>query len=356
MAFAATPLVGGDLHDAALRLALAADRDLAGILDPAAQLAALRRHWDAIAELGWAGTIIAEAHGGAGGTLADLAALAGGAGAGGLPLPLAVTAVVPTLLAAGGQALLPALATGAARIAAILPDAPRDPGMATPTLDAAGRLSGAAAGIAMPPDPTHVLVATGGADPALLLLAATDRGVACTPYLRIDTQPAGDWHFAGATPEFLARGPAVGWAVEQARDLGALMVCIEAVAAMGAILEQTIEYLSTRVQFGVPLASHQALRHRVADMHVARETLRGLVVAALRAAAAEDALPWREIAFAKLRLGEVGRFVAQEAIQCHGGMGLTEGVPAIRRARRVMMAEYEYGDSARQAARLLGQG
>ena len=66
--------------------------------------------------------------------------------------------------------------------------------------------------------------------------------------------------------------------------LGALLTCVEAVSVAGALLEQTIDYLLNRVQFGVPLASHQALRHRVAEMYVEYENLRGLVLQALRAA------------------------------------------------------------------------
>ncbi len=123
---------------------------------------------------------------------------------------------------------------------------------------------------------------------------------------------------------------------------------------MGALIEQTIAYLSNRVQFGVPLSSHQALRHRVAEMFVEYENLRALVGQALRAACDAPLLPARDIAFAKFRLGHVGRFVAESAVQCHGGMGMTEALPAIRLARRVMMAEFEYGDRVFHAARLLG--
>ena len=151
----------------------------------------------------------------------------------------------------------------------------------------------------------------------------------------------------------LARGDEVLRRAEEAHDLGALLTCIEGVSAMGAIIEQTIEYLSNRVQFGVPLSSFQALQHRVAEMYVEYENLRGLVGQALRTASTATRPPWRDIAFAKLRLGEAGRFVAQEAIQCHGGMGMTEALPAIRLARRVMMAEFEYGDRTFHAKRLL---
>ena len=363
MPFIAKPLVGGDAFDMAQRIGLEADRELANLADPAEQAACLRRYWDFVAELGWMATAIPEEAGGAGGDLADLAALAGGAGRGGLALPVALAcAVVPGLLAIAGQdrqAILVDTALGRARICAILPGAALDEGMAAPGLtrvDGRLTLGGAAVGVEMPPDPTHLLLVCGRAEPVLLLLPADARGIACDRYQRIDGHLAGDWSFDGVAVQsgwILARGDEVLRRAEEARDLGALLTCIEGVSAMGAIIEQTIDYLSNRLQFGVPLSSFQALQHRVAEMYVEYENLRGLVGQALRAASASARPPWRDIAFAKLRLGEAGRFVAQEAIQCHGGMGMTEALPAIRLARRVMMAEFEYGDRTFQAKRLL---
>ena len=76
------------------------------------------------------------------------------------------------------------------------------------------------------------------------------------------------------------------------------------------------------------------------------ENLRGLVSHALRSTVAGAPDAWRDIAFAKLRLGEAGRFIAQSTIQCHGGMGMTEGLQAIRLARRIMMAEFDMATAA----------
>ncbi|MGK7864636.1 acyl-CoA dehydrogenase family protein [Falsiroseomonas sp. E2-1-a4] len=351
MPFTATPLIGGDTYEMALRLALDADAELSALAEPGEHLAALRRHWDAIAGLGWMATMVAEDAGGAGGELGDVAALACGAGRGGLPLPLAMCcAVAPSLLAAAGaRDALARLAEGTARICVILPDATQDPG--APPLRCGATLEGGVVAVETPPDPTHLLLATAGGD--VLLLPATAPGITRALSLRIDGRLAADWHFTGAEAHVLARGLAPQ--IDQARDLGALITCVEGVSAMGAIIEQTIAFLSDRVQFNAPLASYQALRHRVAEMYVEYENLRGLVAHALRGAASADALPWRDIALAKLRLGEAGRLVAHETIQMHGGMGLTEGVRAIRLARRVMMAEFEFGDRSFQAGRLLAQ-
>jgi alkylation response protein AidB-like acyl-CoA dehydrogenase len=348
MPFTATPLSGGDAFDLAARIAQDADAALTALPAPEARAACLQTYWARLVELGWTATAIAEEAGGAGGGLADLAALAGGAGRAALPLPVAgACAVVPHLLgAAPANPLLAQVADGAARVCPILP------GNGALTL-AEERLSGSAVGVETPPAPTHVLAVVGD---ALVLLAADAPGVACAMSLRIDRRLAADWSFGASPSIVLARGAAVLARAEEARDLGALLTCVEATEAAGALIEQTIAYLSTRIQFGAPLGSNQALRHRVAEMYVEYETLRGLVGAALRQAESGAGAAWRDIAFAKLRLGHAGRSIAEAAIQCHGGMGLTEDLPATRLARRILMAEFEYGDGAFQARRLLSAG
>jgi alkylation response protein AidB-like acyl-CoA dehydrogenase len=357
MPFTATPLIAGDAHDLAARIAAEADAEMAQLADPVAEAACLARIWSRIVELGWTAIAVPEEAGGVGGSLMDLAALAGGAGRAALPLPVAgACAVVPHLLgAAPGHPILAAVATGEARMAAILPCAARDRGAAPLALED-GRLGGSAVGVETPPDPTHVLLVLGD---ALVLLPADAPGITRATSLRIDRRLTADWSFASVPvggPQVLARGEAVVRCAEEARDLGALLTCVEATSALGALIEQTIAHLSTRVQFGAPLGTNQALRHRVAEMYVEYETLRGLVGHALRKAEEAGRPAWHDVAFAKLRLGHAGRFIAQAAIQCHGGMGMTDGLPATRLARRVMMAEHEYGDRAFQARRLLEAG
>lgn len=355
MAFQTTPIVSGETHDMAHRFAREAEQELAGLADPAAQAAVLEKRWAQLTALGWTATAIPEEAGGAGGDLAELAALAGGAGRAGLALPIALACgVVPALLV--GHAALAQVAGGSMRVAVILPGAALDE--AADALRGEGALAGAVVGIETPPAPTHLLIVLEVPEPVLLLLPVTTPGIESASYLRIDGRIAADFRFAAVpiNPAWiLARGPAVLERAAAARDLGALLTCIECVAAMGALLEQTIQYLLDRVQFGAPLASYQALRHRVADMYVEYESLRGITARALRAAAQGEGEPWQAIAFAKLRLGEAGRAVAESAIQCHGGMGMTEELPAIRLCKRLMMADFEYGNRVFQAARLLAE-
>lgn len=344
--FATTPIVSGPEYETALALGLEAAEEFFAATDP---VPCLTRRWRQVAELGWFGIAIPEAAGGAGGELADLAALAGGVGRAGLPLPIALACgVVPALLV--GHPMLAAVASGAARIAAILP------GVAGEEPTAHGFLSGAVVGVESPPAPTHLLIAVDQPDPVLLLLHADAPGITSEIYQRIDYRLSADWRFAAVAIQpgwIVARGAAVLARAAAARDLGALLTAVECVAAMGALIEQTIQYLLHRQQFGAPLASYQALRHRVADMLVEYENLRGITARALRLTAEGGDDAWAAIAFAKLRLGEVGRAVAESAIQCHGGMGMTEELPAMRLCKRLMMAEFEYGNRVFQASRLL---
>lgn len=349
MALETKPIVSGEMFEMASRFAVEAGEELAAIADPAAQAACIARHWNAVAELGWAATAIPEAEGGAGGDLSDLAALASGAGRAALALPIAASCgVVPALLA--GHPILAEVASGAAHVAAILPGAARDPGQAA--LTAEGVLEGDVVGVETPPDPTHLAIFV---EDLLLLVPAKAPGIQSASYLRIDWRLAADFHFGRLAIEpgwIVARGKEARQRAEAARDIGALLTCVECVSAMGALVEQTIQYLLNRVQFGQPLATYQALRHRVADMYVEFENCRGIVARALRAAQSGEGA-WQAIAFAKLRLGEAGRAVAESAIQCHGGMGMTEELPANRLCKRLMMAEFEYGSRVFHASRLL---
>ncbi|WP_158292148.1 acyl-CoA dehydrogenase family protein [Paracraurococcus ruber] len=333
MPFDPRPMLPGDAYDAARRFAEASAATLAPLHEPAARAAELATQWAALLELGWPGMLVPEAQGGAGGTLLDLAALAEGAGSVALALPLAACCgVAPTLLA-GQDALLAELAAGRLQPCVALAG-----GI---TLEA-GRLSGRALGVETPPRPSHALLAV---EDALYLLDLGTPGAAFTRHERIDGRLTLDLDLQGASAQLLAAE--AGTSVARACDLGALLSCVEAVAAMGTLIRQTIDYLLQRQQFGTALASFQALRHRVAEMYVAWRNLTGLVQAALREPG------WENIAFAKLRLGEAGRFVAEQAIQVHGGMGMTEELPATRLARRILMAEFEWGDRHVHAARLL---
>ena len=121
-----------------------------------------------------------------------------------------------------------------------------------------------------------------------------------------------------------AQGEGLGL-LEHLVDLGIVAACADALGAMGALLRKTGEYVSTRKQFDVPIASFQVIQHRLVDMFAAVEASRSLVLmAALHAEHPDAATRSRAVSAAKAAIGERARFVAQQAVQLHGGVGMTE--------------------------------
>jgi alkylation response protein AidB-like acyl-CoA dehydrogenase len=157
-----------------------------------------------------------------------------------------------------------------------------------------------------------------------------------------------------------------GWTIlEAAADHGAGLLCAEALGAMDALFGATLDYLKTRQQFGVPIGKFQALQHRMADMYVHLEQARSMaLLAAVRLAAeqqADDARTdgvaerRRAVAAAKYRVGQAARFVGQQAIQLHGGMGVTDELPASHYFKRLSTIELTLGDCDHHLARFIAQ-
>jgi alkylation response protein AidB-like acyl-CoA dehydrogenase len=156
-----------------------------------------------------------------------------------------------------------------------------------------------------------------------------------------------------------------GWRMlEAVADYGAGLLCAEALGAMDALFGATLDYLKTRQQFGVAIGKFQALQHRMADMYVHLEQARSMaLLAAVRlAGAARDpadggatAERRRAVAAAKYRVGQAARFVGQQAIQLHGGMGVTDELPASHYFKRLSTIELTLGDADHHLARFIAQ-
>jgi alkylation response protein AidB-like acyl-CoA dehydrogenase len=113
--------------------------------------------------------------------------------------------------------------------------------------------------------------------------------------------------------------------LERAMDLGAAAACAEGYGVMKTALETTVDYLRTREQFGVKIGSFQALQHRAVDMFVETELARSLAIqAAIRADEADAAERRRAVSAAKAHMTVSGKYVTQQAIQLHGGIGITD--------------------------------
>lgn len=128
------------------------------------------------------------------------------------------------------------------------------------------------------------------------------------------------------------------------RTLAAL--CAEAVGCMETLNRQTLEYLKTRQQFGVPIGKFQALQHRMVDIRIEYEMAKSMAILAAVKADSEEAVERRRaVSAAKERIGRAARFVGQQAIQLHGGMGMTNELPIGHYFKRLTAIDTAFGNS-----------
>ena len=145
--------------------------------------------------------------------------------------------------------------------------------------------------------------------------------------------------------------------VERVVDEAIAALAAEAVGAMAALHELTIEYLKTRRQFGVPIGTFQVLQHRGVDMLVALEQARSMALfAAMMAQSGNADERRRAMAAAKVQIGRSGRFLGQQAIQLHGGVGMTMEFKVGHYFKRLTMIDTMFGDADYHLARLADAG
>jgi pimeloyl-CoA dehydrogenase small subunit len=145
--------------------------------------------------------------------------------------------------------------------------------------------------------------------------------------------------------------------IEQVVDDARIAMCAEAVGAMDESLKSTVEYLKTRTQFGVPIGSFQVLQHRAADMFVAVEQARSMSMFATMAADFDDPKERANaVAAAKVQIGKSAKFVGQQAIQLHGGIGMTMEAKIGHYFKRLTMIENTFGDTDYHLRRVSEQG
>jgi pimeloyl-CoA dehydrogenase small subunit len=144
--------------------------------------------------------------------------------------------------------------------------------------------------------------------------------------------------------------------IERVAEAGIAATAAEAVGAMEAMQAMTLEYLKTRQQFGRPIGDNQALQHRATEMFVSLEQGRSLAMLAAMMVDEPDAGERaRDIATAKVGIGQAARFVSQNAVQLHGGIGMTEEYAVGHYFRRVMVIEHSFGDTAHHLSRLAAE-
>ncbi len=126
---------------------------------------------------------------------------------------------------------------------------------------------------------------------------------------------------------------------------GTLAVCAEAFGILRALQEKTVDYTKNRIQFSVPIASFQALQHRMVDMFIGREQIRSLLTWSVMLSAADVPETRRAVSALKYQIGTTGRLIAQEAVQLHGGMGVTWELDIAHYFKRFSAIEILFGNA-----------
>ncbi len=320
--------------------------------------------WARLAEMGILGLNISAEHGGFGADAATQLAVQHELGRGLMNEPVTPSAVVATTIiqahggAAQQQEWLPALAAGEC-IAAVAWQEPQgryNPEAAQTRAERVGDryvLNGAKT-LVWHGAAADVLVLSAkltGADGLTLFLvpARGTPGLTLTSHPTMDGQRAASVKLAGVKlPASAVLGePGAGLAALQTGlDWGVAALCAEAAGAMERLIELTAEYLRARKQFGVPLASFQALQHRMADMLVQKELALSMAYVAAQALDEADAAARRRmLSAAKVVAARAGRYIGEQAIQLHGGMGMTDEMSAGDYFKRLTMIDPLLGDT-----------
>lgn len=141
--------------------------------------------------------------------------------------------------------------------------------------------------------------------------------------------------------------------IERVVDDARIALCAEAVGLMDESLKSTVEYIKTRKQFGVAIGTFQSLQHRASDMFVALEQARSMSLFATMAMDFEDAKERaKAVAAAKVQIGKSGKYVGQQSIQLHGGIGMTQEAKIGHYFKRLTMIENTFGDTDYQLRRV----
>jgi len=194
---------------------------------------------------------------------------------------------------------------------------------------------------------------------SLFVVPADAAGVNITDCRTLDGQRAATIVFDQVKVPIaaLVGGAGAGWdLLDAGGDYGAGLLCAEALGAMEAIFAATLEYLKTRSQFGAPIGKFQALQHRMADMYIHLEQARSMaLLAAVKLASNDVEERRRSVSAAKFRVGQAMKFIGQQAVQLHGGMGVTDELAAAHHFKRLTMIEVSLGDSDHHLARFIAQ-
>ena len=323
--------------------------------------------WAAFAEMGLLGVPFAEEHGGFGGTAVDVMLVMEALGEGLVVEPYWVNVgLAGRHVARGGseaqqKRILPSLIQGKHRLAFAHTERTarydlRHVGTRAKRAGQGYTLNGEKRAVLHGGSADTLIVsartAGGDTDAAGIGLFLVDRavpGLTLKEYRTIDELRAADVWLSDVTVPADARLGDEGRAlplIEDAADYATALLCAEAVGAIRYANEATLEYLKTRRQFGVPIGSFQALQHRMVDMVISYEQARSMAcLACVKVDTAPPGERRHAVSAAKIKVADACRHVSQEAVQLHGGMGMTEELKVSHTFRRLTMIGQTFGDA-----------
>lgn len=335
-----------DNEQSALRDAV---RDMVGRREPSDEVAAYTHDaelWKAFAEMGLPGLPFPEDAGGMGAGPVEVMLVAEELGRARVRSAYVDVLLAGSALSASGNSkLVAAIAEGSALVVPALSEPGRAWSLTASSVTATEsgatwNLSGTKEPVAYADAATHLVVsARAGTRTALFLVEkAPEAGTSRVQFADTPAQLIGTVEEGAAT-------------LQAAVNLATLALCSEALGAMSTAVTMTVDYLKTRKQFGVPLATFQALTHRAADLYVALELARSTVQYAAMSLA-DDLTDADTVSRAKVVTGRTGRLIGQEAIQLHGGIAMTAEYAVGHLTARLTAIEHTYGDTRQHLASL----
>jgi alkylation response protein AidB-like acyl-CoA dehydrogenase len=323
--------------------------------------------WAQFAELGWLCIPFSEELGGFGGSAVDLMVVAESLGKGLVREPFLSTAVTcGGFLQSGGSAeqqqrYAPAIIDGSAQWAFAFAEQSSGYNLARIETHAEAQgdgylLNGRKVAVLNGHCANHIVVSartSGAADDrdgiTLFIVDANAAGVTRETFVAVDGSRGAHIQFGDVSLDSNAVLSEVGQGLslmETVIDKAIVGIGAEALGAMQSLLDATVEYTKTREQFGQPISKFQALQHRMADMYLRVEETRSLLFnAAIQLDEGKAEAP-AACAALKVKVSEAGRFVAQQAVQLHGGIGMTDELIVGHHYKRLMILAKLYGDES----------
>ena len=325
-----------------------------------------RALWSELADLGVFSILVPETFGGLGLGFVDLVLALQEFGRHLVPTSVLDTLIATDALVRYGrleqqQTLLPAIAAGRMRIAIAASEVGGggDPArMATSIsfVGREGRLSGSKLMVAAASDADFLLVA--GRNGALTLIEPSRSGIELRRQSTLDVAAeyhAAEFHDVGLTERDLLGGSVAASAVTRLQDAAATAAAAMMTGISRMILERVVDYVKHRVQFGRPLGSFQAIKHRCADMAVSIESSDAAACYAAWTLATDSPGQAKAVSIAKSYSGDTARTACNEGIQLHGGMGFTWDMGLHFYLRRVKVLEQMAGDATDHRRRLFAE-